>query len=218
MGLRETFAMRIKALREKKGLSCVQLAKELGVSSASLGYYERKERVPDIEVLNMFCKYYNVSADYLMGLSDVASLDIEKQKVANYLGLSEKAVDEIKKQTDNFLSKAISCDFLEYHFENIVDLLFKVSNSSRTEFELFNFDGFKLKSTGDKINDLKQVKNFIDEIFSQTEYYRYKFVQYAESINDSFDARTYMHFALKQEEDGIALKVEEEDNGKHNET
>ena len=234
MDLRETFAKRIKALREKKGLSCVQLAKELGVSSASLGYYERKERVPDIEVLNMFCKYYNVSADYLMGLSDVASLDIEKQKVANYLRLSEKAVDEIKKQTNNYFSKAVLCAFLELHLKNVVGLLFKVLLNSQAVFESNSPAGAICKSTGNQSDDIEIIEHDLTEKFSDTEYCRYNFVKYAEVINDSFDARSYMHFVIKRNGDLLALmveedndskygewfsqKVKEDDNGKHNET
>ena len=64
------FAERLKELREEKGLTLVQLAKELKFSHVAVGRWERKARIPNIEALIVIAKYFNVSADYLLGLTD----------------------------------------------------------------------------------------------------------------------------------------------------
>lgn len=70
MNSQSAFAKRIKILREEKGLSLAMLGAELGVSGVAIGRWERQVRVPTIETLVLFSKYFEVSTDYLLGLSD----------------------------------------------------------------------------------------------------------------------------------------------------
>jgi len=64
------FAERLKYLREEKNLNVVQLSKIVGFSYVAIGRWENKKRIPDIETLIVFAKYFGVTADYLLGLSD----------------------------------------------------------------------------------------------------------------------------------------------------
>lgn len=59
----------IRELREAKGISRNELADFLGISLSSLGYYERNERIPDADIIARLAAYFEVSADYLLGLS-----------------------------------------------------------------------------------------------------------------------------------------------------
>lgn len=67
----DAFAKRLKELRIEKGLSLEQLAKEINVSDVAIGRWERKLRIPNIEVLIALAQFFNVSADYLLGLTDL---------------------------------------------------------------------------------------------------------------------------------------------------
>lgn len=84
------FSERLKELREEKGLSYQKLGEILGVSGVSLGYYERGERVPDIHTLQNICGFFNVTSDYMIGLSDYRTT--ETAALGDALGLSERAV------------------------------------------------------------------------------------------------------------------------------
>ena len=64
------FAERLKSLRQEKGLTLEQLAKEINMSYAAISRWESKQRIPNIEALIVIAKYFNVSADYLLGLTD----------------------------------------------------------------------------------------------------------------------------------------------------
>lgn len=64
------FCERLKELREEKGLSVNFLAKELKVSHASIIRWESGERVPSIDNLYLIATYFNVTADYLIGLEN----------------------------------------------------------------------------------------------------------------------------------------------------
>jgi len=64
------FGLRLKTLRNAKGITQEQLAEKLNVSKASVSRYEQSAMYPTVEVLIKLCKYFNVSADYILGLSD----------------------------------------------------------------------------------------------------------------------------------------------------
>jgi len=66
----EIFSERLKELREEKGLPKLALAKAIQISDAAIGRWERGER--DITSYNLIklAKYFNVSIDYLVGLTD----------------------------------------------------------------------------------------------------------------------------------------------------
>lgn len=67
---KETFAARLECMRKRKNISLAALAKKIGITPQSLSLYENAERVPNIEVLYKLAKYFNVSSDYLIGLTD----------------------------------------------------------------------------------------------------------------------------------------------------
>ena len=62
--------IRLKKLREEKGLKQSDLAKIFNISPSSIGMYETDKREPDDELKLKFAEYFNVSIDYLMGNTD----------------------------------------------------------------------------------------------------------------------------------------------------
>ena len=61
---------RFKELREDAEKSRKELASYLGMDVSNYGKYERGEIEPSIHVIIKLAKFYNVTADYLLGLSD----------------------------------------------------------------------------------------------------------------------------------------------------
>ena len=59
--------MRLKELRESKGLKQKEVAKIIGYSEISYARYEKGEREPDISTLCKLAEYFNVTVDYLIG-------------------------------------------------------------------------------------------------------------------------------------------------------
>lgn len=66
---------KIKELREKNELTQRDIAKILNVSKSTYNRWETGETFIPLHHLNELCIYYNVSMDYIIGLSD--------QKLAN---------------------------------------------------------------------------------------------------------------------------------------
>ena len=64
------FGERIRDLRKEKNFSQDDLSKEIGYSQSAIARWEANLQIPNIEDLTKFATYFNVSADYLLGLKD----------------------------------------------------------------------------------------------------------------------------------------------------
>lgn len=69
------FTDRLNQLLRESGKPAIKFADDLGVSRQSLGYWLKGERVPDLVPFKGICERCNVSADWLLGLSDVRQAD-----------------------------------------------------------------------------------------------------------------------------------------------
>ena len=61
---------KLKLLRKEKGISQKVVAKALGITLSAYSNYEQGIREPSNDILVKLCKYFCVSADYLLGLED----------------------------------------------------------------------------------------------------------------------------------------------------
>ena len=67
---RAQFAERLKELRTEKNIGQNALAKVLGLSNASVSYWETGKQTPSAEAVFKLALFFNVSADFLLGLKD----------------------------------------------------------------------------------------------------------------------------------------------------
>lgn len=64
------FNTRLKQLRQKNKLTQSELADILGLKPTAISNYESKRNEPSFEKLIALSAYFDVSCDYLLGLSD----------------------------------------------------------------------------------------------------------------------------------------------------
>ena len=62
---------RLKELRIQNNKGQKEIAFLCDVSDSTVGHWEKKRRHMTIDCLIKLCKYYNVSADYILGFSEV---------------------------------------------------------------------------------------------------------------------------------------------------
>lgn len=60
----------MKQLRLEKGVSQKEVSSALGLTLGAYAHYEQGVREPSIAILKLLCIYFDVTADYLIGLSD----------------------------------------------------------------------------------------------------------------------------------------------------
>lgn len=73
---------RIKQLRENRVLIQEILASELGITQQMLSKYERDVLCIEVDVLKRIAEYFNVTTDYLLGVSEVKR-DLQGQMKVN---------------------------------------------------------------------------------------------------------------------------------------
>lgn len=64
------FAERLKELRTAENLSQKELAKKVNLSPSAIKQWENEKRNPNAEAVVAIAKFFDVSADYLLGLKD----------------------------------------------------------------------------------------------------------------------------------------------------
>lgn len=93
------FTERFRKLQGER--SNTEFADFLGISRQTVGFYCNGDRVPDALTLVKIAQTCGVSADWLLGLSEVKTFDIDLQKVCRFTKLSEEAVKFLKYIADN---------------------------------------------------------------------------------------------------------------------
>jgi transcriptional regulator with XRE-family HTH domain len=64
------FNLRLKQLRQKHKLTQSELADILGLKPTAVSNYESRRNEPSFDKLISLSKYFDVSCDYLLGISD----------------------------------------------------------------------------------------------------------------------------------------------------
>lgn len=91
--------IRLKELREKKGISQYKLASDLGVAQSTVGMWENGKNRPESATLSALADYFQVSVDYLLGRESAASpLDSQLEGVDFALYGEVRDLSEEEKQ------------------------------------------------------------------------------------------------------------------------
>ena len=74
-------------------ISRQQIAGAIGCDVSTITKHYNGYQAIDIEFLYKYAKYFNISADYLLGLSDVSSTDPDDRAICERFGLKQKDFD-----------------------------------------------------------------------------------------------------------------------------
>lgn len=109
-----SFSSRLKQLRSEHHVSQAALAKLLGVTQQAVGKWEVDKSTPDYETLGNIAKHFQVSADYLIGLTDSPhgnfpsttkpKTPVHTQREQNLLGIY-RVLDEFGRQSVDITAK-----------------------------------------------------------------------------------------------------------------
>ncbi len=95
-------ADRIKILREKAGITQSELAKQLGVTRSGVNAWEMGVSMPSTQYIVQLAQFFNVSTDYLLGVSHTASISVE--------GLSNREIAAVLEIIECYRAKKLQSD------------------------------------------------------------------------------------------------------------
>ena len=75
--MREDIADKIKFLRERRGMTQTELAKQLGLTRSGVNAWEMGLSVPSTQYVVDLAMFFNVSSDYLLGIASSSTLNVE---------------------------------------------------------------------------------------------------------------------------------------------
>ena len=113
------FSDRLKQLRLRFGYSQAFLAEELSISRMAYTLYESGHREPPLEILIHLAQMYQVSLDYLLGMSDLSrppQLSPQESYLFSQLNrLAKKQREHVFQFLQQRLGYQLISDILIYH-------------------------------------------------------------------------------------------------------
>lgn len=93
-----SIAERIRWLRTSRGMEQEELAKKIDVTRKTINVYEgekNKKSIPT-DIIVKIAKVFDVTTDYLLGLTDLQSTDITYKKIHKVTGLTDDAISVLE--------------------------------------------------------------------------------------------------------------------------
>lgn len=162
------FATILRNERKNRKITLRELSEKIGISYSSLGKYERGEYEPDINTIIKISAFFDVSVDYLLGLTPIKNYKtigtLYDKNLINSVDQLEIDPD-IKDGVEKFIFKATSLmlpylnndvaksDRLLYFSVELMDILYHIQREAiNISNELVNY---KKYSTYDAYKNLK---------------------------------------------------------------
>lgn len=122
------FPTRLRKLMTAREVTMTALANALGISRQAVSQYQDGSTQPNMQKLIEIANYFNVSTDYLLGLTDTQSTNADAQKAIAYTKLSERTINLM--HSDSVFGQ---------NFRTLVGLLAELDNSAFLAAELLAF-------------------------------------------------------------------------------
>lgn len=105
------FGARLRELRKKKGLTMKELGKKFSLAESTISGYENGNRKPDLEMIDAFADFFEVSSDYLLGRTDrIKEADLNSKEEKDVA----KRLEQIRRDLESGSSDG---DGLAFHGE-----------------------------------------------------------------------------------------------------
>ncbi|MCL2189242.1 MAG: helix-turn-helix transcriptional regulator [Defluviitaleaceae bacterium] len=92
---------RLRELLDADGVRTEEVADAVGIGSSAVRSWCTGYARPDIDKIPAICRFFGVSADWLLGISDTKSVDIEMRDICEKTGLSENALFNLMRYNEN---------------------------------------------------------------------------------------------------------------------
>lgn len=97
---KEVFAERLRNLIEEEGVSQKQLAAETGIAESSISKYLSCIAEPKLIPIVNIARYFDVSVDYLLGISNCKQYEENMQAASKVTGLGDDALLSLNKMEE----------------------------------------------------------------------------------------------------------------------
>lgn len=155
----EILPSRIRALIADSGSTQNQIAKEIGVTRQSISQYCDGSTVPNADKLLKLAQYFNVSADYLLGMTDAKTNNKDVQFISDYTGLNESVIASLAdREMPNYIANMLNLLSKSFETEYLCKSIINFLNTENLEIR--GSDCFKSVDTnGDTTISQEKIDN-----------------------------------------------------------
>ncbi len=112
------FNVILRLLRTEKHMTQQELADALKISKSAINMYERGDRQPNFETLELIADYFNVDIDYLLGRTDKTTKIIDPSAGPYYINDEAREMAEFLHKSPEYkvlfdASRKVSADDIE---------------------------------------------------------------------------------------------------------
>lgn len=209
----DPFPSRFRNLIEKKGATLDALAAEFNTTRQTVSNWQNGVTVPDAVSICDIARYFGVTTDYLLGLTDVKTIETNVRAVAEYTGLSEDAVKELHfpyYQEDVFLhNMGHNVYIIDEDSPRIDDNETWMISQLIEDGALYTIASYlgeiwdsTVERTKSILQEKRKIENerFNDEFYEELFYYHNQSMSYEEFSKDSLELSKF-----KKSIDGLSL-------------
>ena len=120
------FGDKLKELREKKGITQIQLAEILNISKSAIANYESGLREPkDNRLWKKIASYFNVTVDYLMDIPDIPTIltadtgSLDGKPII----IASDTIDKTQQRRNALADKIRNSDYTDEELDKIEQML-----------------------------------------------------------------------------------------------
>lgn len=224
----KAFQTRFEDLMIENGTTLRDIANDTGISRAALNNYANDKAEIGINNVVKLAKYFNVSADYLLGLSDAKTNDKDLQDVCDFTGLSIEAVEMLHKSLTlslpvgtfttvdysfnerlPIIDKFITCIDIDMAIQYIKEMekILPEEISERKKL-LEQINGIKTVIDYDKVEE--EAMNIYDKFGDTADFFDYRIVKTFEKVFSTFYSNDYKELKRVREkcDEEMTLKYE----------
>lgn len=118
----KVFPTRLRELMEEKNENQQVLADALGVQRQTISNYANGQSDPNWEMIIKICTHYKVSADWMLGLTDIQTDNHDVKSICEYTGLPVNVVELLHFYADIYLeNNKLENRFLQRFLTSFLD-------------------------------------------------------------------------------------------------
>lgn len=161
--------LRKKEYNSKKDYTVRELADKLFISASTISAIEKETRLPTVNQVLIYKKFFGVSLDYLTGDTEILKCDM--QMVCDYTGLSKKSISNLS--MDKILNE-INRDMINQFLENESFIDFIMEFETYLNDYVYDEDYNKeVRLIEEKIEEIEYtIEDDFDSKENKTKYYK----------------------------------------------
>lgn len=109
---------RLRKLIDDTGLARQDIANEIGCDVSTITKHYNGTRNITTDFIVMYAKYFKVSTDYLLGMTDAKTTDKDRRYITDVTGLSDDAITELQRMKEFWVDYNN-----EDHYSKIVEFM-----------------------------------------------------------------------------------------------